>query len=385
MIPTTANRVRTWRASRTSVVFVRIVGLVLLLNLIVSGSIGALEHDRATAVDQPEAESAERQSVLVVVGAEGAPEYGSAFADWAEKWRKAAQQGDAEWYLIGGTLAESDPENELADPDDDKVSEVSVDRLEEASSSERETDREQLLRTVRALAQRESLEPLWIVLIGHGTFDGTTAKFNLRGPDISAEELGQALEGARRPQIVINCSSASSPFVNVLSGPRRIIVTATRSGFELNFTRFGGYLADAITNPAADLDKDDQVSVLEAFLYAAGQVAQFYEDENRLATEHAILDDNGDGLGTPADWFRGVRAVRGARDGAELDGSRARRVHLVRSSGERALSPPLRQRRDELEEQLEQLRAVKSERDEDDYYRELEELLVEIARIYEEP
>ena len=311
------------------------------------------------------AEGTARQSVLVVAGAPGADEYRSVFAGWAEKWREAAIEAEAEFHSVG--IDESEPTLEI-EIDDDLEAEA--------------TDRHLLIEKVQHLAQQDSLEPFWIILLGHGTFDGNSAKFNLRGPDVSAEDLNEALAGARRPLIVINCSSASGPFINVLSGPERVIVTATRSGFELNYARFGGYLADAITNPAADLDKDDQVSLLEAFLFASSQVTQFYADESRLATEHAILDDNGDGLGTPADWFRGVRAVRRARDGAELDGTQARRMHLVRSMSERSLSPEIRQRRDELEEQLERLRATKPQRDADDYYRELEEILVEIARIY---
>ena len=39
----------------------------------------------------------------------------------------------------------------------------------------------------------------WLVFIGHGTYDGHAAKFNLRGPDISAEELAAALKPCQRP------------------------------------------------------------------------------------------------------------------------------------------------------------------------------------------
>jgi hypothetical protein len=341
----------------------------------------AAEAPPATAVDP-----AKRSTVLVVVGAAGTDEYESIFTEWSEKWREAAEQGEAEFYRIG--IGGSHEIRSASDDDEDRGengrdtdgSQHDADH----GKGEESTDRELLLEQVAELAGRESPEPLWVVLLGHGTYDGKTAKFNLRGPDISAEDLARALAGANRPQVVINCSSSSGPFVNVLSAPQRVIVTATRSGHELNYSRFGGYFAEAIANPAADLDKDDQVSVLEAFLYASGKVAQFYADENRLATEHAILDDNGDGLGTPADFFRGVRAVRGARDGARPDGRRARQVHLIRSSSEQALSVEQRQRRDELERRLEALRETQSQRSAEDYDRELEEILVEIARIYEE-
>ena len=164
------------------------------------------------------------------------------------------------------------------------------------------------------------------MLIGHGTFDGKEAKFNLRGPDLSATELAAWLKPFRRPVIVINCASSSSPFLNQLSAPERIIVTATRSGYEDNFARFGKFMAEAIADPAADLDKDGQTSLLEAFLMASRRVKEFYEADGRLVTEHALLDDNGDGLGTPADFFRGVRAVKKPVEGGSVDGVRANQI-----------------------------------------------------------
>jgi hypothetical protein len=191
------------------------------------------------------------------------------------------------------------------------------------------------------------------------------------------------LKPCKRPLAVIDCSSASGPFINALSGPDRVIVTATRSGDEVNATRFGGYLAKAIADPAADLDKDGQTSLLEAFLLASRQTQQFYKEAGRLATEHALLDDNGDGLGTPADWFHGVRAFKTAADGKSADGVAAQQLMLVRSQVEQELSPEVRARRDELEKQLSELRARKTDMNEDTYYRQLERILVEIARLYQ--
>ncbi|HEX4349276.1 MAG TPA: hypothetical protein VH251_02755, partial [Verrucomicrobiae bacterium] len=170
---------------------------------------------------------------------------------------------------------------------------------------------------------------------------------------------------------------------NALSGPDRVIITATRSGYEVNATRFGGYMAKAIADPAADLDKDGQTSLLEAFLLASREVAQFYKEAGRLATEHPLLDDNGDGLGTSADWFRSVRAVKTAANGKSVDGVRAHQFHLVRSEVEQELSPAARGRRDELEKKLSELRSRKETMPEDQYYSQLEGILVEIARLYQ--
>ena len=210
------------------------------------------------------------------------------------------------------------------------------------------TDRQRLR---AALAERASAsqEPLWVVLIGHGTFDGREAKFNLRGPDVTDAELLDWLKPIQRPVAILNCFSASGPFLSRLSAPNRVVVTATRSGDEQNFARFGQYLAESVADPSADLDKDGQVSLLEAYLVASNRTAEFYRTRSRLATEHPLLDDNGDRLGTPADWFRGLHATKRAKDGAEPDGVRAHQLHIILSDREQRMSPDQRQRRDKLE------------------------------------
>jgi len=295
----------------------------------------------------------DRPQVLVVVGAPGTDEYARQFSEWAERWRAAAERGQAEFAAIG--LDAEDGTN----------------------------DREMLERRLAAMPLA-SPEPLWLVLIGHGTFDGKTAKFNLRGPDVTAVELAEWLRPFERPLAIVNCASASGPFLNELSGPNRIIVTATKSGHEHNFAHFGDYISSAIADPAADLDKDEQTSLLEAFLAAAARTADFYKEDARLATEHALIDDNGDRLGTPADWFRGVRAVKTAKDGASPDGLRASQLQLVPSRSEQELPAKAKQRRDELEQQLAELRQRKSVLSEEEYYSQLEPLLIEIARVYEQ-
>ncbi|MBK9138315.1 MAG: hypothetical protein IPM17_06055 [Verrucomicrobia bacterium] len=291
-------------------------------------------------------------SVVLAVGAPGEPEYGSNFVQQAQLWLRASEQAGVAATLIG---------------------------LDDASEP---TDRERL-RTALAAEPPDGTDPLWLVLIGHGTYDGREARFNLRGPDVSATDLAEWLKPVRRPLIVINTASASAPFLNQLSGTNRMVVTATRSGSEQNFARFGSYFARALADPAGDLDQDGQVSLLEAFLSASAGVREFYQTEGRLATEHALLDDNGDGRGTPADWFRGVCVVKQADAGKPVDGARAHQVHLVPSAVERALPPEVRQHRDALEREILRLREQKSGRDETEYYRDLEKLLLELARLLE--
>jgi hypothetical protein len=302
-----------------------------------------------------------RPTVIVVVGAAGEAAYGAEFEKWAARWDTAANQGSAEFHRIGPRSSDGVTGDESSQTSD-------RDRLQEALKSQ----------TVRPN------QPLWLVLIGHGTFDGREAKLNLRGPDISADELAAWLKPIDRPIVVINCTSSSGPFLKPLSAAGRAVITATRSGHEHNFARFGDYVSASIADPTADLDKDGQTSLLEAYLAAAHRTEEFYKADARLTTEHALLDDNGDGLGTPADWFQGTRATRRAKDGAALDGARAHQLHLVKSAREQAMPAEVRAKRDELELAIESLRDQKAALAESDYYERLEKLLVELARLYDE-
>jgi hypothetical protein len=298
------------------------------------------------------AEPADRITILTVVGAAGGSEYGGQFRDWADRWQSAAEQAGAESIRVG-----SDSEAEA--PDKQRL--------------------QQLLREEIG----ESTAPIWLILIGHGTYDGRSAKFNLRGPDVSAAELAQWLEPLERPVVLVNCASSSGPFINKLSRQDRVVITAAKSGFEMNFARFGDHLSAAVIDPAADLDKDGQASLLEAFLLASSRVREFYEQESRLATEQALIDDNGDGRGTPATWFRGIHPVRRAKDGESLDGARAHQFVLVPNEAERSMPAEVRQRREELEQRVAELRQNKPNLDEDAYYAKLEPMLTEIARLYQ--
>jgi hypothetical protein len=294
----------------------------------------------------------DRPCVVIVAGASGTPEYAAEFRVAADLWKSDAIRGGADAIPIGT-----------------------------GESSEGSSDRDRLH---AALAERtsSSVEPLWIVLIGHGTYDGKEARFNLRGPDVSDQELAKWLEPVKRPVVLIDCSSASAPFLSRLSAPNRIVITATRSGSEVNYTRFGRYLSEAIGDPKADLDKDGQVSLLEAYLSASHRVEEYYRTRSQLASEHALLDDNGDRLGTPPDWFRGVRAARRARDGAPPDGIRAHQLHLLPSDRERKIPAAVRRRRDELELAVAALRDRKGKLPADAYYQQLEPLMLELGRLY---
>lgn len=296
--------------------------------------------------------AADQATVIVVAGAAGEDEFGAVFAQQVETWGKVCVQARAKKISIGTEAAGATSDHDL---------------LKQAIEGE----------------AKEGTNELWLVLIGHGTFDGKEAKFNLRGPDVGSGELAEWLKPFKRPLAVIDTSSASAPFLVKLTAPGRVVITSTRSGNEQNYARFGKYFAEAIADPKSDLDKDGQVSLLEAFLSGSQRTVEFYKTEGRLATEHALIDDNGDGLGTPAEWFTGVRATKKAKDGATLDGLRATQFQLVRSAAELQMSPENRARRDALELKISRLRDAKAKLPEQRYYEELEKLFVELAAVYE--
>lgn len=213
---------------------------------------------------------------------------------------------------------------------------------------------------------------LFIFLIGHGSFDGKEAKFNLVGPDLSASDYNQLLTALPTKRIVVfNMSSASGEFIKPLSAKGRIVVTATRNGQETNATRFTGFFIAALNATDGDTDQDGHTSVLEAFVYANRLTEEFYKRAGRLATEHALLDDNGDGVG---------------REKPEAgEGLLARATYLdslsVDEAAASAATGKLLKERSRLEGEIEQLIARKGNMAEAEYEATLERLFIELAKV----
>lgn len=331
--------------NRVTTFFVVIASLVLGLPL-------------ASAQALPE-KMAASPSLILVVGAPGQDEYTEQFSAWAARWRSAAEKAGVVVTGIGpGALRAGETARGNA------------------------SDRDHLIASLKA--QPTEGAELWLVFIGHGTFDGKTARFNLAGPDFTPAELGEWLKPFQRPLAIVNCASASGPFVSTLSAPGRVVISATRSGNEQNFARFGEHLSKALVEPEADLDKDGQTSLFESWLTASRATAEFYRSEGRLATEHPLLDDNGDLQGTSPDWFQGLRAIKKPKSGL-VDGTRAHQFHLLPSAQERKLPAAVRERRNALELELVGLREQKGTfASEDEYYAQLEKLLVELAELYDQ-
>ncbi len=217
-----------------------------------------------------------------------------------------------------------------------------------------------------------------LMLIGHGTYDGVDYKFNIPGPDITGAELASLLDKVPASrQLVVNMTSCSGGSINLLQKKNRIVITATKTGTEKNATVFARYWADALRDPEADADKNDTVSALEAFHFAERKTTEYFDSQKRLATEHAVLEDTGKG-----DGERNPSADNG-------EGKLAAVFPMVRLGANAAAARdpakrPLLEKKDQLEQAIDKLKYDKAALPEDEYKKQLTQLLVELAKTQEE-
>ena len=302
---------------------------------------------------------AQQTHLLVIVGLGGEPAYTERFHDWATTLIGAATERyglPAANVTYLGEKTEIDPE----------------------AIADRST-KENVAAAIESIAaSTEGADHVAIVIFGHGSFTDS-ARVNLPGRDLSAADFAPLLDRLSGRRVTfVNTASASGPFVEALSGEGRVVMTATRNGRERNATLFGGYFAEAFGNgeEEADQDRDQRVSMLEAFTYARLKVAAAYETEGTLLTEHALLDDNGDGEGTAEP------------DPLAGDGMMARTAFLT--PGEAVASArmpfpddpelrPLYEERAALEKRIDELRVLRGGAAQEEYEAELERLLIDLA------
>lgn len=224
---------------------------------------------------------------------------------------------------------------------------------------------------LRAKAAKD--DTVLIVLIGHGTASESSpgsAKFNLIGPDLTAHEWADLVGSVPGHIVFVDGASGSAPFLQALSARGRIVIAATDTAAQLYETVFPEFFIRAFTAPEADADKNGRVSIWEAFGYASAGVRQWYQQQGRLQTERALLDDNGDGIGREA-------------GSPGPDGTLAEDTYLQPEAAA-AASPAnrsLSERRTDLQDQIARLRARRSEMTEEDYDAQMEQLLLELARV----
>jgi hypothetical protein len=244
---------------------------------------------------------------------------------------------------------------------------------ETASADVLPATRQQVKTTMERIAKASTaVDTVVVVLIGHGSSDAAQAKFNLVGPDLDADEWGALVAGLPARVVLVNTTSASFPFLEKLSGKNRIIVTATDSAAQRYETVFPDFFVKAFNDPDADVDKNDRLSIWEVFSFASAGVKQYYEQKGQLATERALIDDNGDKVGKLAE-------AQGP------DGTLARSTYLdaelaVPANADAELTA-LYRRRDETLGRIEGLKTKKEAMPVEVYEAELEKLLLELATV----
>lgn len=302
----------------------------------------------AMLVAAPAAAPAQQRYALVVEGASGGAELAARHAGWRAALVESlvATLGFPPGQVV--VLTESPGPGEAA--------------------STREGVTDALGRFARVLTPDDTL---LVALIGHGTFDGSDAKFNLVGPDLTAREWAGLMRDLPGLLVVVDTTSASAPFLPELAGTRRIVITATDTPAQTYATVFPEYFAGALGSPESDLDKNGRISLWEAFVAVSARVRQHYERLGQLATERPLLDDNGDGRGKEA-----------GEPGP--DGPVAARTYLDAQP-----APPeadaelveLYQRRAMLEARAAELRVRRPLMPEGEYAREFERLMIDLARV----
>ena len=282
---------------------------------------------------------------LTVAGLGGEAEYEQRFSGWAKDMDKVAR----------------------AEPG------AKVDTL-----SGKDATKANLEAKLRALAsQSKADDSVVVMLIGHGTWDDRDYKFALPGPDISATELAQLFDRIPARVLVVNTTSSSGASIPILEKPRRVVIASTKAGTEKNVTVFARYWIEALRDPAADADKNEVVTALEAFRYAEAKTAKYFESQNWLATEHSLLEDAGKG--------EGVKDP-GPENGEGQVAGRFAVLHL--GSAAAAVKDPkkieLIKHKEELETQIDDLKYHKAAMDTGQYRSQLQKLLLELAQTQEE-
>ncbi len=277
----------------------------------------------------------------------------------------AHAQAELYYLIVGGLGGEPEYQKQF----DESTKELAaVARRTTASSrvtalSGEGATREAVVAALESLRKRvKPADNLAVFLVGHGSYDGETYKLNLPGPDIDGAELAKLLNDVpARSQLVVNATSASGAILETWAAEGRTLITATRSGFERNATRFAEHFASALADGSADINKNGVITAQEAFDYASREVADSFEKEGTLATEHPQLAGGAAGRFTVARLASAAPAVEAAATNPAV-------AALVTE-------------RDKLDEQIEALRQRREGMPADEYLNELQALLVKLADV----
>src|SRR5688572_21085120 len=279
----------------------------------------------------------------------------------------AAAPAHAELYylIVGGLGGEAGYEEQFAK---DTAALAAVARRTTAQSrvmvlKGEGATREALVNSLDSLRTRaKAAVSVVVMLVGHGSYDGEFYKLNLPGPDMDSEEFAKLMAAVpARSQLIVNTTSASGAVLEKWAAEGRTLITSTRSGFERNATRFAQHFAAALAAGSADINKNGAITAQEAFDYASRSVADSFEKDGALATEHPQIAGGAAGRFTVA---------RLASAGPPVDAAAANPAVA-----------PLVAEREKLDADIEALRARRESLTNDVYLAELQKLLVQLAEV----
>lgn len=301
---------------------------------------------------QPTAPARDARWAVIVSGASGGPDYAPQLAGWRQTIATALAsrfgfQAAQIVQLVDETVK-------------DGATPATADNVRKAFT------------TLKGQVGKDDL--VLVVLLGHGTFDGQQAKFNLVGPDLTAAEWSVMLGTIPGRLVVVNTTEASAPFVEALAARGRVVITATETSAQRYATVFPDYFAKALNDPAADLDKNGRTSIWEVFAAASGAVARHYSERAQLTTERAVLSDTGEKTG-----------IQATATGPQ--GTMARGLYLDRDAATESADPAVREligRRRALEAEAETLIQRKPDTDPAAWSAEFEKLMIDLARVSRE-
>lgn len=310
----------------------------------------------ATAGAQPAAPAAapgrDGRWAIIVSGASGGPDYAAQLAGWRQAISAAlvSRFGFSPAHVV-----------QLVD-----------ETAREAGTPATADNVRKTFTTLKSQVGKDDL--VLVVLLGHGTFDGEQAKFNLVGPDLTAADWSVMLDTIPSRMVVVNTTEASAPFVQALAARGRVVITATETAAQRYATVFPDYFAKSLGDATSDLDKNGRTSIWEVFAAASGGVARHYTERAQLTTERAILTDTGDKAG-----------VQATATGPQ--GTMARSLYLDRDSASESADPAVREligRRRALEADAEALIQKKPGAEPGAWAAEFERLMIELARVSRE-
>jgi hypothetical protein len=277
---------------------------------------------------------AQQTHLLVITGVPGDEEHAQKFQKWATSFIEAAKKNDA-------------------------VSDANITLLADKQATKAGVEK-----AFADLAARvKPGDALFVLLLGHGSFNGTQAAFNLPGPDLTVEEWTKLLARFPAQRVAfVDTTSSSGAFLPAIAAPGRVVITATKTGGERNETQFPEFFVAAYGDAAADRDRNGHVSVAEAFEYAKTKVVQAFQQKGLLLTEHAVMDDGGGG-GLASTLFLGTGRAEGT---------------LTVDRSDPAMKK-LADEKDAIDQQIAALKLKKNSMDEAQYDAQLEKLLTELA------